>query len=236
MNTLEIKSNKILRLGGAAGIFIGLFILSFVIIGTSIGGLFPNEMLINGQVDPWIQRVINNPETAQLAMALPILGFSFVLIFGLVLFKEIAENIWQKYLALGGYLIGVPITVFSFISATSLIRGIIQLSKNAAINSDQINLLASFEMEKFMLINIVIGPIFIILIGNSFISFASLRSGTLPKWLCYWGIINGALSFIGFFSVIFPALGFAQISGPLTMLWYISTGVTLIRKSRIKNI
>jgi hypothetical protein len=86
-------------------------------------------------------------------------------------------------------------------------------------------------MHEYNLINFAFGPFFIIIIGNTFMALAALKSKALPEWLCYWAFFNGSLLFLGMFSVLFPILRFAQIGGPITMLWFLTTGIILLKKS-----
>lgn len=215
------------RLAGICGICVGLFVLPFAVIDVMIGGLFAPEILYGGSISDWISRIIANPGLAQLGMTLPILGFSAMLIVGICLYQLIQENYWQKQLAIGGYVIGIPIAVSAFAIGSSLLANIDHYSASP----ESRDVVVSFFMNYFMSVNTIIGPLFIIVIGNSFMAISALKSNTLPKWLCIWAIINGCLISIGFLSVLSPVFLFAEIGGPLTMLWFVTTGVILLKRS-----
>ena len=223
---------SLLRLGGIAGIVPGLCVLSFALTSEINGLLFTPEVFEGASVNPWIQTLLEKPQLARSLPILPIIGFASMLIFGIVLYQLIGEKSWQKNLALVGYLIGVPVVVTAFVSQFSFINELITLATNNIEIGTQIQLLASFKMHDYMLINFAIGPFFIIIIGNSVIAWAALKAKVLPKWLCYWALFNGSLILLGMLSVMFPMLRFAQIGGPLTMLWFLTTGILLLKKSK----
>jgi hypothetical protein len=235
MEKNSLTNSRLLRFGGIAGIIAGLCILTFFIVSESLGFMFTPEVLTGGSITPWMDRINENSQLARLLSVLPIVGFSSMLVIGLTLFLNINDHSWQKYLAIVGYLIGVPIVVATFVSHLSLVNQLITLSAQGSELNAQIQIFTAFKMHHFMIINFAIGPFFIIILGNSFIAWAALKSGLLPKWLCYWAFFNGSLILIGIFSVFFPALQFAQIGGPLTMLWFITTGVVLFKKGEKKE-
>lgn len=231
MEKSSVTSPSLLRLGGIAGIIAGLCILTYFIVSQSLGFMFTPEVLTGGSIDPWIERINENSQLARLLSVLPIIGFSSILVIGSSLFLQINNSSWQKYLAIIGYLIGVPVVVVTFVSHLSLVNQLITLSSQGIEINDQIRMFTAFKMHHFMIINFAIGPIFIIILGNTFIAWSALKHNVLPNWLCYWAFFNGSLILIGIFSVFFPVLQFAQIGGPLTMLWFITTGFTLLKRS-----
>jgi len=224
---------NLLRLGGIAGICAGLSILSFALIDGLIGGLFAREVLRGESADAWLERIQAHPELARLGITLPFLGFSLMLVVALVLWDLIPEKPWPKVLAMAGYLVGVPLAVGTFVSAMSMV--FISLDNPALQVADSAALLKAnlaLGLHRFMIVNYFAGPLFIVVVGNTFISLAALSSRSLPTWLCRWGMLNGALMFIGLFDYFWPVLTIAQIGGPLTMLWFVATGITLLRMAK----
>jgi hypothetical protein len=151
-----------------------------------------------------------------------------MLVVGVTLFRLVAGRHWGATLAIVGYWIGVSLAVSSFVSATSLVW--------SAVSGDltrQSGALAGVtaELHRFMLVNDAVGPFFIIVVGNTCMSIAAWRVGLLPRWLCAWGVFNGALMALGIGSIWWPVLGAAQIGGPLTMLWFMATGISLLKRA-----
>ncbi len=221
----SVNQRDIMRLGGFAGIGVGLFVLSFAISGDSIGGLFAPEVLWGGSGNDWLQRVVANPGVARIAIALPVIGFSLMLVVALSLFRLIDHRNWAATLGLAGFLVGVPLAVMTFVSATALVFGI---THGAAVGGDVLDA----ELRRYMLVNFAAGPFFMVVVGNSCMSLAAWRTGVLPSWLCCWGIINAIVMIFGILSVCWPAFGIGQLGGPLTMLWFVTTGVVLLVRSR----
>ncbi|MBW2938420.1 DUF4386 family protein [Aureisphaera sp. CAU 1614] len=233
-----MKSNQpnhsgLLRLGGIAGICAGLCILTFAISSEIKGTLFVNEALSGGSINAWIQNVISNPDFVKYIMILPILGFSFMLVLGYVLYQLIGVSSWQKNLSLVGYIIGVPVVVSAFVAHVSLINQLIQQTTPSAEISTQIEVYTSFAFHRWMVINDYIGPFFIIIVGHSLMGWAAYKANVLPKWMAYWAVFNGSILLINFLHPIFPALAILGLGGPLSMLWLVVCGTILLRKVRI---
>lgn len=220
-----MQSRMIVRVGGLAGIGVGLFILPFAAIDGIIGGLFAPEVLCGASGADWLAHIPSHPFLARIAITLPILGFSFMLVVGVTLYRLIADKHWGALLGLVGYLIGVPLAISTFVSATSLVWTVLGGSIAYTVP------IVTAELHRFMLINFAISPFFIIVVGNTCMSLAAWRTEVLPRWLCIWGLVNGVIMAAGIGSVLWPVFGPAQIGGPLTMLWFMSTGVVLLRRS-----
>lgn len=227
---------KVLRLGGLAGLGVGLFILPFAVSDAIIGGLFAPEVLHGSSGEAWLQRIGAHPDLARFAMALPIVGFALMLVIGWVLYRLVADRHWAGTLGLAGYLVGVPLAVSTFASANALVGSVLpggqMIAPEAAAEAMP---LITFEMQRFMLVNFAIGPLFIIVTGNTSMALAAWRASTLPAWLGAWGMVNGAIMLLGIASVRWPVLEAAQIAGPLTMLWFMTTGTVLLRRSGTKE-
>ena len=91
--SVMIKTNKLdntgfYYLGGIAGIGVGVFILSFVIISdVFVGGLFSKEEILGEPIQPWIQRIIVHPKFSLLGLTLPMIGFPLMLVVGMVFYQ-----------------------------------------------------------------------------------------------------------------------------------------------------
>ena len=224
------KSN-LFTLGGIAGIFAGLFIITFAIISESKGILFVQETLSGGSIENWLKNIIANTSTAKFLIILPILGFSSMLVFGIALYQITPEMSWQKNLSIVGYIIGVPVVVSAFVAHLSLINELILLSAQPPELGPKIELYTTFAFHHWMVINDFIGPFFIIIIGHTFIAWAAYKSTILPKWMMFWALCNASLLLLSFLNPIFPVLGFAGFGAPLSMLWLIVLGVILLRRT-----
>jgi hypothetical protein len=111
------------------------------------------------------------------------------------------------------------------VSATSLVWSALGSSTPLTVA------VVTAELHRFMLVNFAVGPFFIIVVGNTCMSIAAARARALPRWLCAWGAINGAIMALGIGSIRWPALEAAQVGGPLTMLWFMTTGIVLLKRA-----
>jgi hypothetical protein len=219
-------SRESVRLGGLAGVGVAVFILPFAASDTIIGGLFAPEVLRGASGEAWLARIDAHPWMARIAIALPIVGFALMPVVGVTLFRLVAERHWGATLAIAGHLIGAPLAVSAFVSATSLVWSAVP---GGLVHSTPSIAVATAELHRFMLVNFAVGPFFIIVIGNTCMSIAAWRAEVLPRWLCTWGMINGAIMALGIGAVSWPALEPGQIGGPLTMLWFMTTGIVLLK-------
>jgi hypothetical protein len=226
-----------MRLGGCAGIGVGAFILPFAASNDYIGGLFAREVLQGASGQAWLQRIAAHPELSLIAIVLPIIGFPLMLVVGLVLHRLVGGRHWASTLAMAGYLVGAPLAVMSFASAASLVSGVLDSgwANTPGLTEDAL-LPVTMELHRMMVVNLAVGPLFLILIANPAMALAAWRTQILPPWLCAWAIGNGVFMLIGVASVWWPALAFGQLAGPLTMLWFVTTGIVLLVKSRTSSL
>jgi len=231
MNQNPSLNKNVLRLSGIAGILAGLFILTFAIVADSNGIFFYNDVFQGASVEPWIQNVKASSSLSKFIMSLPVLGFSCILIVGIVMFKHFRENRWQKNLFLAGYVIGVPLVVGAFIAQLSLMNEVLlHYGKSVEMNT-QLQLFASLQLYYFHVVNHLFGPFFVIVLGTTMMAWAALKEYVLPKWICYWLITCGVMIFISFFGFLVPVLSVAGIGAPLHMLGFLMLGVILLRQS-----
>ena len=228
----EISIDKgLLRMAGIAGILVGVFILTFAIVGESNKILFFDPVFEGGSVEPWIRNIQASPSLARFITVLPILGFSCMFVVSVVLYRYIPENSWQKNLSIVGYAIGVPVAVVTFASHLSLIDEVLLLYGGSEAMDGRLEAIASVRLYYFGVINHVIGPFFVVIIGTSMMAWAALKKGTLPKWICIWLMSCGALVSISFIGFWVPVLRVTGIAAPLHMLGFFMLGVILLRRS-----
>ena len=226
MNNSESLQPGMLRLAGISAICVAVFVLPFPVIDGMIGGLFEPEVFYGGSIEPWIQRVSEHNGLARLGMILPMIGFSFMLFAGRALYKIIPGNSWQKQVAMMSYIIGVPLAVTAFATGFSLTT----LIGNAGYLSETFPQVAIFPLSYYMYINFVVGPFFIIVIANVFIGLAARKNPHFAQMDLLLANINCIIVLFGIFSIIYPSLSFGQMGGPLTMLWFLCTGIYLLVK------
>jgi hypothetical protein len=219
---------SLLRLGGIAGICAGSFIICFVIIDGIVGGIFDWSIIDGGPVEPWINRILAQPQLAWIGISLPMLGFGSMLIVALVLYRHLPASPVLKTLALGGQLIGLPLAVYTFMTASSLVAFVISRGGELGPGSSEFSLLVARDMNLFMLQNMLYCPFFVMVVGNTAWSLAGFKNRAIPRGLAIWGILNGIMLVLALLSFIWPALRVFTLAGPLTMLWFISMGIWLL--------
>ncbi len=206
-----------------------LFILSFATINVMIGGLFSPEVLAGEPIDPWIARIQAQPQIAQLGILASAVGFTFLFVFGFSLYRLVPKDDWRRTFAMSGYLLAAPAVVGAYPAMASLIK----LTAAAPIGGFSEAMTAAVELQlmAFMQGNFGFGPGLIIICGHGGMAWAALRAGALPRWLCYWALINAALMTVGVLGLVWPALLVFQYTAPLSMLWMGTTGAYLLRSS-----
>jgi hypothetical protein len=220
-----------LRMAGIAGILGGILILLFAVVGESHGVFFYDAVFDGASVEPWMRNVVAGGSLSKGIMALPALGFACQFIVIGVLRRYIAEDSWQKTLAVTGYSIGVPVAVAAFLLQLSLMNQVLLVHANRPALSPALELVASLHLHYFHVVNHFVGPFFIMILGTAMIAWAARRSGVLPGWICGWLIGCGVMLFISLFSPLVPALGALGLFAPLHMLGFVVLGVILLRRS-----
>lgn len=230
--TIQIKHQGLQGLAAIASICVGLFIISFALLSDSKGILFFPDIYKGESIESWVQSIRENAQLARIIMILPVIGFSSILVAGVTLFQLIKPSSWQKNLALASYVIGVPVVVSMMISHLSLRNYLIVLFETGGVLSDQLELQVSLQLHHWMIVNDIFGPLFVVVIGTSFMAWSALQAKFLPKWLCYWGLFNGVMMCLSFLFVVIPAFQFASFAAPLHMLWFFVLGLVLLRRER----
>lgn len=217
------------KLAGVSAIVGGLMILVFAIASETKGIFFVPEIYSGEPIDRWLQNISDNPSFVKWIMILPMIGFSSMLLFGASLYQLIDGRKWQKTLALVSYTIGVAAVVSAFASHHSLLNYVSGLLEAGEMSFFDIEKLIGSEVFRWNLFNDLIGPLFIIVLGTGFMSLAALRSGLLPKWLCFWAFIVSTLLFFSFLSAFIPDIEVLGNAAPFHMLWLVVTGIYLLR-------
>lgn len=233
MNSEPSFNKSLLRMAGIAGILVGVFILTFAIVAGSNDIFFYNEVFEGASVEPWIKNVQASPMLSRFIMAFPAFGFSCIFIVAIILYKYMREDSWQKNLSLMGYIIGVPLAVGMFVAQLSLMNEVLLLYGKSAEADAQLQVMVSAQLYYFHVINLLVGPFFVIILGTTMMIWAALKERVLPKWICYWLITCGVMIFISFFGFLIPPLGMAGIGAPLHMLGFIMLGAILLRRSLV---
>lgn len=228
MNGPTVKQKNLLLLGGIAGISVGVFVLTFAFIAGNIQTGFVAAVYTGESVRPWIDNVIQNPNLARFSIISLTIGFGAIFVGGFSLFQLIDQPYWQKYLGMSGYSIGVPLAAVNFMERFSLQYQLITLSKYRPELLENIEPLVMLKLQEWQFTGEYFGPFFVVFLGTTFMSWAAVKDGILPKWLFYWA---GLCSAFWISYLLFPSFSLAQLgAGPLHMLWFFVTGIVLLRK------
>ncbi|MCB1025927.1 MAG: DUF4386 family protein, partial [Acidobacteria bacterium] len=220
----------LLAVGGIAGICVGIFVLSFAITADNIGIAFVPEVYTGESIDYWIANVLANPFLSRFLIALIMIGFGAMFISGFALFRLLGEH-WQKYVALAGYMIGIPSAIFVFMTRLTMTHQLIVLSSKQPELAKELKLHLILMLQNWHFTAEFVGPVFIVVIGTSFMAWAAKKEKFLPAWLCYWAFLCGILSILYFLKFDYPFLKIAGLGGgPLHMLWFFALGVVLLRR------
>jgi hypothetical protein len=222
----------LLRMAGIAGILAGSLILLFALTADGRGLLFYGPIVEGASVEPWMRKVQASPALSRCIMALPILGFSCMLVVIGVLRSYIREESWQKTLAVAGYGIGVPVAVVAFTLQLGLMNQVVLIHARRPQLSEPMELVAGVFLFVFHIVNHFVGPFFIIVLGSSMMAWAALRSSVLPRWICGWLMTCGVMLFASFWHPLVPALEVLGFFAPLHMAGYIALGVILLGRGR----
>ena len=232
METTKSKRDLMI-LGGFAGICVGVFVLTFAFVGGYYEIDFVHGVSRGESIDYFLRNILDHPRISMFIIASIIIGFGSMYVGAFCLFNLIGAAYWQKYLAFAGYTLGISAAIYNFLERLAFQNQLIVLSKNNPEILNDIDLHARLSFQKWEFTGIYIGVVFVVLIGTTFMSWAALKDGLLPKWLCYWGIGCGIATVLFFGHYAIPILAIAGLgAGPLHMLWFLVMGIVLLRKSR----
>jgi hypothetical protein len=185
--------------------FAVLLIVSFIVIGSPKGADNPAQ-----EVAQWYS---DNKDAAEIGAFISAVAAAFLIFFGAYLRKvfEPGAGLMLSILPLIGIAI---VAIGAAIDAT-----LIFVSAEAVddISAPQIQTIQAIWDNDF--VPFLLG----VIVFNWSVGFAVLRSGVLPKWLGWWGIVFGVLSLAG-------PIGF--IGAPGAGLWVIIASIMLSTRAR----
>ena len=232
METNKSK-RKIMILGGIAGISVGIFVLTFAFIGGAHDLAFVHGVSTGEPIDYFLRNILEHPQLSMFIVSSLAIGFGSMYVAGFCLYHLISTTYWQKYLAVAGYTIGIPVAIYNFLERLAFQNQLILLSEKKPDILNEIELHARLTFQEWEFTGNFVGPFFVVLIGTTFMAWAAFKDGLLPNWLCYWGMGCGIATVLFFGHYAFPMLAIASLgAGPLHMLWFFVTGVVLLRKSQ----
>lgn len=224
MFTDQPISPGLLRMGGIAGILVILFLPGVALQMNT--GWFPETHLQDGAMTEWLTTVAAQRSLALLGVGFSILAILCFLPCSLILYRLLPQNHWLSTAGLASYILGssLALTAFTFGFAFTL-----ALTDLAATGQAELSGLATLGMRGFLaaddLATTLIGT------GHLFMATLALHTGLLPRWLCWWGIASGLLVILVLLRFVLPVLAAAMIGYPLVILWFVLTGVVMLRKA-----
>jgi len=229
MNSTKQINPNIFRVGGIAGILIGIFLLGVMLQITS--GWFPEGDLQNGEMTDWLNTVTTNRSIAFTGIGISIFCIILFIPFGWSLYKLFSPNSWVNFIAISIYRIGTSLSLAAFTFGFGFTWGLIDVVEASTGNSlENLSNVASMGMRGFLwaddLATSLLG------LGHILFSIEGLRSKKLPKWICLWGIIGGLLVILVVLRYLFPFFEFAAIGYMIFTLWWVFTGIFLLRKGK----
>lgn len=217
-----------LRLGAFAGMF-SLIFLAGVIIQLPLTGWFPEYALQAGTMVEWLNHLALQKPLALLGIGLSVLAILSFLPFGLMVYRTFPRTGFINQLGLSLYLAGITLALVAFTFAFGFSWGLADLVRAGGNSAGELEALATMGMRGFLagddLATTLIG------LGHFCFALSSLRSGYLPKWLAWWGMIAGTLVALVLLRYFIPALEVLAIGYPLVILWFGLTGIQLLRKA-----
>jgi len=226
----QIKNRGLIRLGGIAGIFAGIF-LPGVILQIGVTNWFPEEALQSGTMTAWLNNISEQHILALSGITLSIFAIICFMFFALSLYRLLPKERWLTTAGFASHLAGIPLALAAFVFAFGFTWALVDL-RAVSIGEDTKHLssLAAFGMRGFLvgddLATSLIG------LGNGLFALSALQSKALPKWLCWWGVIAAILVWLVLLRYLIPAMAFASLGYPLVILWFVLTGIYLLRMSR----
>ena len=219
----------LVRLAGISALLAGACILEFAIVAQSKGIFFIDGVYQGASIDPWLQNVLAHPGLSRIIMVLPIIGFSSMFVLMRALLKVIAQDSWQKTLALSGYSIGVPVVVLGFVMQLSLMNLMLVHGTRLDV-MPTMKIVATLQLLAFHVINDFIGPLFVIVLGTAMLAWAALKANALPRWICLWLMTCGVMVSLSFLAPLIPAIAILGLFAPLHMVGLVLLGVILLRR------
>lgn len=223
MNENQVLSGRVLRLGGIAALASGLLFFVGVALQFS-SGWFPEEALAAGDMEAWLTAVAGSRTLALAGVGCSIAAIALWAVVGLVLYRMLApQRPAAALLGAAGYLAGVPLALAAFALGFGATWGLM----DAAASADAAVITA---LMRGFLVSDDIATLLIAGLGNGFFSLAGLRSGLLPRWLGWLGLLAGGLVTVVLLRYVVPFFAVATIGYPLVLLWFVLLGIVLLRR------
>lgn len=233
MLTEKPINSSLLRLGGIAGI-VAIIFLPGVALQMS-AGWFPELDLEGGTMNNWLSAVSTNSTMALLGVSFSIIAILSFLPLGLILHRMLPSDSWHNTAGFASYLLGTGLALATFTFGFGFTWAMID-SYNAAAGkaSESLVHVATLGMRGFLVADDLATSL--MGLGQLLFSLAALRSGSLPKWLCWWGVVGGMLVILVLLRYTLSVFNFAQIGYPVITLWFALTGINLLQKARQQKV
>lgn len=227
MNSNNNVSPALIRFGGISGIVTIIFIPAIILQQTT--GWFPDYDFQPGTMEKWLENLSVNPSLSLAGIGLFIVAIIAFFGVALTLYRAHPKNDWFSTAALAAHILGITLALTAFLFAYGFTWGIADLLKAQSYESKDLIISATMGMRGFLASDDI--ATCLIGIGNGLAGLAWLKTGKLPKWLCWWGVVAGALVTIVLLMYFIPVFAFAAIGYPLVVLWFFLTGIVLLRKT-----
>jgi hypothetical protein len=185
--------------------FVVLLIVSFIIQGSPKGADKPA-----GEVAKWY---LDNKDSAELSAFLGVVAATLLIFFGAYLRKVFEPGA-------GSMLSILPLIGVAVVAVGGAIDGLLLFAAAEAaddISAPQIQTIQAIWDNDFL--PLLLG----VLVFNWSVGLAVLKSGALPKWLGWWGIVFGVVGLAG-------PIGF--FAAPGAALWIIISSIMLAMRAR----
>lgn len=193
-------------------------------------GWFPLDALETDTIEAWLTAMEGVYGIAVAGVWLSLIGIVFFALTGLGLYRMLRDFGGLSTAGLAGYLLGVPLAFAAFLVGLSVTWELVP-----AAGTDEAALIAEVLM-RFMLVGDDLATLFIIGLGNGCFAVAAYRAGWLPRWLLILGLAAPTLWALNLLGYFIPPLQVAVIGAPLALVWYLATGIVILRATRRTSI
>lgn len=224
MSNIKITENQLL-FGGITGILTIVFIPAIAIQMST--GWFPETNLNQGSMVKWLENLTIDPSLSLLGVGIFTLAVLLFMPTALVLFRLNQQKDWLSMAALSVHIMGITLAFVAFLFGYGFTWAISDLQQAQVGETSDLVIASTLGMRAF-LVSDDIGTALIGL-GNGLLGLSFLKSGQFPKWLCWMGMVAGFLVSIVLLRSFIPAMTFATIGYPLVILWFVFSGIFMIR-------
>ncbi len=217
-----------LRLGGIAGIIVFLFLPGVALQFSS--GWFPEEALAAGEMSKWVEMMVANKTLALLGVSFSIFCILCFFPFALTFYKLLPKDSWLSTAGLAAYMAGIPLVLVAFTMGYGFTWAIIDLQTQGLGDQTTLGNIAAMGMRGYLFCD-DLGTA-LLGIGHILFALAAMKNRLLPNWLCWEGIIGGALVILVLLRYFIPVFFFASIGYPMIVLFFSITGILFLRKAK----